>query len=127
MFNSHIVRHKISINVSFITIHHESFTDTLDIFGDSGVISGRVCGPKLPVSTLKNEHYEVTVVMKICFSDYDLSLICISKCDEAYLECASNCSSSDCLTECNRAFITCSDGKFSAHYNMLTVHMYTVY
>ena len=52
MFNSHIVRHKISFNVSFITIHHESFTDTLDIFGNSEVISGGVCGYRLSVSNL---------------------------------------------------------------------------
>ena len=52
MLNSHIVRHKISINVSFIIIHHESFTDTLDNFGNSEVVSSGVCGSKLPVSNL---------------------------------------------------------------------------
>ena len=49
------------------------------------------------------------------FSDYDLSLTCTSKCDEAYLECVSTCSSSDCLMECLRAAVTCGDGKYLAY------------
>ena len=54
MLNSHSDQHKISFDAYFITIHHENFSDTLDIFDHSGVISSRVCGSELPVSTIKN-------------------------------------------------------------------------
>ena len=43
--------------------------------------------------------------------DYDLSLICTSKCDDAYLQCVSICSDSNCLLDCNRASIACTEGK----------------
>ena len=54
MLDSHSVRHQISFGVYLITIHHENFADTLDNFHHSGVISSRVCGSKLPVSTFQN-------------------------------------------------------------------------
>ena len=47
------------------------------------------------------------------FSDYDLSLVCIAKCDDEYMQCVSTCSSTDCLMECNRAWATCGDCKFT--------------
>lgn len=53
MLNSHSDQHKLSFDAHKITIHHETFTDTLDICDHSGVISSRVCGSKLPVSTIK--------------------------------------------------------------------------
>ena len=46
------------------------------------------------------------------FSDYDLSLVCMSKCDDEYLQCVSTCSSSDCLMDCNRAAFACGDGEY---------------
>ena len=52
------------------------------------------------------------------FRDYDLSLICSSKCENAYVECVTTCSSSDCLIECNRAAVTCGDGKYLKVYCM---------
>ena len=63
------------------------------------------------MSTLKNNNYEVNLILKKLFSDYDLSLVCISKCDEAFMKCVSTCSSSDCIMECNRASATCGNGK----------------
>ena len=50
------------------------------------------------------------------FSDYDLSLICTSKCDDAYMECIATCGSSDCFKECNRASGTCSEGEYAQYY-----------
>ena len=44
-------------------------------------------------------------------SDYDLSLVCTSKCDDKYLNCVTACSDSDCLMECNRESISCTEGK----------------
>ena len=43
-------------------------------------------------------------------SDYDLSLVCTSKCDDVYVQCVSSCSSTDCLLDCNRAAVDCADG-----------------
>ena len=109
MLNSHSDQHKISFDAHFVTIHHENFTDTLDIFDHSGVISSRVCGSELPVSTIKTAA-KVIFVMWNVFSDYDLSLVCTSQCDDAFLECVSTCGSSECFTECNRASVTCTEG-----------------
>ena len=121
MLNSHGVRHKISFAIHFITIHHENFTDTLDNFDHSGVISNSVCGSKLPVSTIKNAGKLIFDMLNL-FSDYDLRLICSSKCEDAYVECVTTCSSSDCLIECKlhlsvnyRAAVTCGDGKYLAY------------
>ena len=50
------------------------------------------------------------LVYKI-FSDYDLSLICTSKCDEQYLKCISSCSDSNCSMDCNRDSVACSGCK----------------
>ena len=44
-------------------------------------------------------------------SDYDLSLVCTSKCDDKYLRCSSTCSSSYCLLECHRIAVACDDCK----------------
>ena len=44
MLNSHGVPHKISLDFLSITLHHENFTDTLDNFVRSEVISSWVCG-----------------------------------------------------------------------------------
>ena len=68
------------------------------------------------MSTIKNVE-KVIIDMCNLFSDYDLSLICTSKCDDAYLECVSNCSSSDFLMECNRASNTCIEGKYAVNNN----------
>ena len=51
------------------------------------------------------------------FSDYDLSLVCISKCDEQYLQCVSTCSSTDCLVECNRSWAICGDCEYTFYWN----------
>ena len=48
----------------------------------------------------------------IVFRDYDLSLVCKSKCDDECLQCATHCGSSECLLECNRVWATCGDGKY---------------
>jgi len=41
--------------------------------------------------------------------DYDLSLICVTKCDEQLLQCTSSCSDSNCLLDCNRAWAICDN------------------
>ena len=46
-----------------------------------------------------------------CFRDYDLGMICSSKCDDAYMQCIAACGSSDCFVDCNRASIACTEGK----------------
>ena len=51
--------------------------------------------------------------MNEIFSDYDLSLICTSQCDDDYLQCVSSCSDNNCLLDCNRAAVACSECKFS--------------
>lgn len=38
-------------------------------------------------------------------SDYDLSEVCVDKCDDDYLQCVSSCSASECLLECGRALM----------------------
>ena len=45
------------------------------------------------------------------FSDYDLSLVCTSRCDGDYLQCVSVCSSKDCQLDCNRAAVACAEGE----------------
>ena len=50
--------------------------------------------------------------LKSLFRDYDLSLICVSKCDDQLMECISTCSSSECIFECNRAWAICSDCEY---------------
>ena len=65
------------------------------------------------MSTIKNAG-KVIIDMLNFLRDYDLSLICSSKCEDAYVECVTTCSSSDCLIECNRAAVTCGDGKYLA-------------
>ena len=51
------------------------------------------------------------------FSDYDLSLICTSQCDDDYLQCVSSCSDNNCLLDCNRAAVACSECKFNCYYD----------
>ena len=48
--------------------------------------------------------------MNLLFSDYDLSLVCTSRCDDDYIQCVSACSDTDCLLDCNRAAVACADG-----------------
>ena len=48
-------------------------------------------------------------------SDYDLSLICTSECDDEYFKCVSTCGSSDCFMDCNRATVICIEGKYAAY------------
>ena len=62
------------------------------------------------MSTIKNARKVIDIWN--LFRDYDLSLICSSKCDDAYLECVTACGSSDCFMECNRAAVTCGNGKY---------------
>ena len=52
------------------------------------------------------------MTLKPLFRDYDLSLVCVSKCEDELLQCVSTCSSSDCLMECNRAAFVCGDGEY---------------
>ena len=51
-------------------------------------------------------------MLKLELSDYDLSYKCTAKCDDVYIQCVSNCSSSECVMECGRAMNQCSDGEF---------------
>ena len=46
-------------------------------------------------------------------SDYDLSEVCVDKCDDDYLQCVSSCSASECLLECGRALSACGDCKLN--------------
>ena len=69
----------------------------------------------MPVSTIKNPGKMISEMLNL-FSDYDLSLICTAKCDDAYVECIATCGSSDCFIECNRASGTCSEGKYVPYY-----------
>ena len=64
------------------------------------------------MSTLKIEKKDMFMAFKPSFSDYDLSLVCISKCEDELLECVSTCSSSECILKCNRALVVCSDCEF---------------
>ena len=114
MFNSHCVQHKISFNAHFIIIRYENFTDTLDIFFHSGVISNRVCGFRLSVSIFLNAGKLIFDMLNL-LSDYDLSLICTSECDDEYFKCVSTCGSSDCFMDCNRATVICIEGKYAAY------------
>ena len=50
------------------------------------------------------------------FSDYDLSLICISKCDDVFLNCIAGCSDSECVLKCNRDSVDCNEGDFIFEY-----------
>ena len=54
-----------------------------------------------------SEMLEIT----ICFRDYDLGMICTSKCDDAFVQCIAACGSSDCFVDCNRSSIACTEGK----------------
>ena len=45
------------------------------------------------------------------FRDYDLGMICTSKCDDAFVQCIAACGDSDCFLECNRASVACNEGK----------------
>ena len=52
------------------------------------------------------------------FSDYDLSLICTSKCDDVFLQCIASCSDSNCVLDCNRASLACSEGEFHSWWSL---------
>ena len=56
------------------------------------------------------------MTLKPFFRDYDLSLVCVSKCEDDFLQCASTCSSADCLTECNRDAFVCGDCEYFFQY-----------
>ena len=58
---------------------------------------------------LRKSDLEALMTPKPLFSDYDLSLVCISQCEHDLLTCTSTCSSSECIMECNRALVVCSD------------------
>ena len=55
------------------------------------------------------------------FSDYDLSLVCTSKCDDEYLQCVATCSSSECLLDCSRANGACSECKY--HFQLSSINL----
>ena len=116
MLNSHeffMYRRIATISALFI-IENEINTDTLDNFEYCGVLSVGVGRSQLPVSPLNCTILAIFLALQtlnFAFSDYDLSLVCMSKCDDEYLQCVSTCSSTDCLVECNRAWGTCGDCK----------------
>ena len=70
---------------------------------------------------------EAFITLKRLFRDYDLSLVCVSKCDDEYLKCVSTCSSSDCLMECNRAAVVCGDGEYFLFGISYTVYVFRLY
>ena len=90
-------------------IENEVDTDTLDCSEACGVISVGVGRSKLSVSTSKPRDLSL---FKLILSDYDLSLVCTSKCDDEYVQCILTCSSSDCFVECSRANVACSECKY---------------
>ena len=67
--------------------------------------------PNCPWVLTKTDKVNFTT-LKSLFRDYDLSLVCISKCDDQLLECISTCSSTECILECNRAWAICSDCEY---------------
>ena len=80
-----------------------------NLLGHSWAISSitiGICRSELSVSHVKHLSLRCPCV----FRDYDLSLVCTSKCDDQYLQCVSACSDADCLMECNRATVACADG-----------------
>ena len=65
------------------------------------------------VALLKNWPWADFEIVKVnsnfSNSDYDLSEVCVDKCDDDYLQCVSSCSASECLLECGRALSACGD------------------
>ena len=105
-------RHQSLLSAHFI-IENEAGTDPLDNIEPCEVISLGVCRSQLSVSTLKRVPllYSIFNFIKSLFSDYDLSLVCTSKCEDEFSKCISHCGSSDCVMECNRAAFACGDCK----------------
>ena len=97
---------RVSISSSF-TIENEVITGFLDHFQTIKSFSVSVCGSKLSVSPHRNQFHRLMTI----FSDYDLSLVCTSRCDDDYVQCVSVCSSSDCLLDCNRVAVACTEGE----------------
>ena len=94
---------------SLFTIENEVDTDTLDNSEAGGVRSVGVGRFKLSVSTSKPRDLSL---FKLILSDYDLSLVCTSKCDDEYLLCITTCGSSECFLDCSRANGACSDCEY---------------
>ena len=111
MLNSHefFIKGRSSTILALFITENEADTDILDNFKPCGVIPVGVGRSQLPVSTLKWAFETLNHV----FSDYDLSLVCMTKCDGEYMQCVSTCSTSDCLMECNRAWAACGDCEYS--------------
>ena len=97
---------RVSIFSSF-TKENEVITGHLDHFQTINGFSVSVCGFKLSVSPHRNQFHRLMAI----FSDYDLSLVCTSRCDDDYVQCVSVCSSSDCLLDCNRVAVACTEGE----------------
>ena len=102
--------------VYFVTIHHREW--------DFKASFGRFFnwqGPLLPntlIRTARKSRDNVLIRIKVhwtrlffVFSDYDLSLVCTSQCDDAFLKCTAACSNSNCVLDCNRDSIACNDCK----------------
>ena len=111
MFNSHeflITCHSFQ---ALPIIENETDNVTIDVSQSSRAISVGVGWFKLPVSTCTYWLKNISTRLGLYLSDYDLSLVCTSKCDDEYLRCSSTCSSSYCLLECHRIAVACDDCK----------------
>ena len=113
---------KSSFEFTFRSFIFENETSSFLFSNSSPVLgfSNRVRGPKLSVST-RFLHLRTNIgrFHISAFSDYDLSLICTSKCDDIFLQCIAACSDSNCVLDCNRASNVCYDGEFMVEVRIL--------
>ena len=69
---------------------------------------------------------EIWFTVNQILRDYDLSLICTSKCDDDFVQCIAACSDSDCVINCQRASVTCIEGiidRSSSNFKKLSLSM----
>ena len=96
-----LFKYRLEFQLRHHLLENEATTGFLDHFWAIYCYSVNVCGSKLSVSPFENQFQ----YMKTIFSDYDLSLVCTSRCDDDYVQCVSVCNSTDCLLDCNRAAV----------------------